>query len=62
MYMLRTVECTRCEDKWVEVDDITREAFTRLVGGLIEDEQWSHAQLPGGAGLQAAAADHAPWD
>ena len=54
MYILRTVEYTRCE-KWDEVNDINR-----LMEGLIEGEQHSQAQLPGflvGAGLQA---DHVP--
>ena len=62
IYTLRTTDPTYHQTCWRRCDDITREAFCRIIGRGLNDVQWQQAQLPtsmGGMGL-ISALDHAP--
>ena len=61
MFSLRTVSTTEYQDILKELDQVTREGLTRILGTPFPDQQWSQAKLPvamGGLGLRAEE-DHA---
>ena len=57
MFILRTVNTSPHRHLLARFDQITREAFSRILGVPLNDLQWRQAQLPahaGGMGLRAA--------
>ena len=62
MFTLRTTNPLHHLDIWESYDNITREAFGRIMGAPLTDIQWSQAVLPvslGGIGLRSSS-DHSP--
>ena len=59
MFSMRTVNPTLCLDMWEDVDELTRQTLTRILGLPTSDRQWEQAQLPvsmGRLGLRSARA------